>query len=366
MIFCTLFVTVNGESDGSLYERIETKTITNGEYFKLSGDFLNEERALTVNLTDDGYIAFALDDSLSSKYDYYSWWFFDYDHASSTSPLVYSKYTGERLEKTEPVLYYLHQKPGEYSVSVDCYVDVDGQHVYKETYSGTVTHVGNITKSYTWRYQGVEYNAKLTFSYDKYHAYRERNPDGRAVTNYSNVTSFITFQSQAVIRLAESLQEAYSSGPIIKNQDFASFILSFVQICFDYPPYSSYMDADKYLYGQDEYFAYPIETIFHGMGDCEDTAILCAALLKALGYNAGVLIVPGHATAAVGLDEYTPDLYSPLNFEIISKSIRGVTYYACETAVDTSLGIGLISLSGYKEHPYSWYIGEHGYGFYVV
>lgn len=364
--FCTSIAVIDGGHNGHPHEKIEIETITNGEYFELSGDFLHHGGALTVSLTDDGNIAFALDGSVSSQYDYYSWWFFDYDHVSSTNTLTYSEYTGERLDKAEPVLYYLSQKPGEYSVSVDCYVDTDGERIYKKTYSGTVTHVGNITKDYTWRYNGTEYRAELTFGYDKYRIYRDKNPDGRAVTQYSNVTSFITYRCQTINALAESLLKAYGQGPDVRDQDFASFVLSFVQICFDYPPYSSFMEADKYMYGQDEYFAYPLETIFYGMGDCEDTAILCASLFKALGYGAGVLIVPGHAVAAVALDEFAPSPYSHSNFEIISQNIKGSTYYACETAVDTYLGVGLIGSSGHNGHPYSWYVGKDGYGFYLV
>ena len=106
------------------------------------------------------------------------------------------------------------------------------------------------------------------------------------------------------------------------------------------------------------------------MGDCEDTSILLAALYKSLGYEAGVIIVPGHALAAVGLASYDPGSYSAFRYEIISKEIDGLTFYACETTIMVPLEIGLVNKSGYNDRPYSEYIdtkiGTQHYGFFIV
>jgi len=63
--------------------------------------------------------------------------------------------------------------------------------------------------------------------------------------------------------------------------------------------------SDLLTTGYDEYPRYPVETLVDNGGDCEDTAILMASLLKAMGYGV-VLIVfpetpacPGHCAVGV-------------------------------------------------------------------
>ncbi|MDR2698698.1 MAG: hypothetical protein LBB30_03355 [Candidatus Methanoplasma sp.] len=348
------------------YKKIEIQTVTDDTYFELSGDFLLERGIFSVSLTDSGSIAFALNEEISSKYDYYYWKLFDRDHVSSNSTSFYMKYNGDTLDKDEPILYFLSQKAGEYDISVECCVESGGDYICKAVYSGTVSYVGTITKEYVWKYQGKEYSAQATFGYEDYRQYRDADPYGRSFSSfgYSRIPSFVTYDTGGVGTLADSLAEAYGGDPA--GQDFASFVLAFVQICFDYPPYTSFMDSDKYQYGQDEYFAYPLETIFYGMGDCEDTSILAAALFKALGYPAGVVVIPGHALAAVGLDSYSPGNYRAASYEIISQTVGGITYYACETTCSSPQGIGLVSSYGDKGTPYSEFVGKQRYGFYIV
>ena len=349
-------------------EKSEVQRINDNSYFELSGDFLTEDDIFTVSLTDDGKIAFTLNTDISSMYGYYSWKLFDEDqtaYVATSNSYSYAQYVGETLNKAEPTLYYLSQKPGEYDVSVDCYAD-SGMQIILATYSGAVTLVGDVVKDYSWTYNGTSYTIELTFNYEEFRHYRDMNVTGRAVTNYSLTPAFVTYTDPVVEELAADLLNAYGSGRDTTGQDFASYVLSFVQICFAYPPYNSTINADKYVYGQDEYFAYPLEVLYYGMGDCEDTSILAAALYKALGFDAGVIILPGHAVAAVGLANYDPGRYSSRLYEVISVPYNGITYYACETTVDTYQGIGLITTSGDSGHLYSWYIGMYGYGLYTV
>ena len=51
--------------------------------------------------------------------------------------------------------------------------------------------------------------------------------------------------------------------------------------------------------GYDEYPRYPIETLVDGGGDCEDTAILTAALLKEMHYDVVLLRLPKHMAVGV-------------------------------------------------------------------
>lgn len=360
------------DNNATANEKVDYQSIDSDTYFELKGDFLPEKEIFTMGFNDEGQMTFTLNEDIASKYTYYSWHFFNNDQVASRSTTWFDKYTGETINKSEPVLYYLVPTIGEYDVSVTCYTGTEGNYVKKAEYSGTVGYLGTITKEYTWKYLGEEYQAEVSFTYEEYREFKEKNTNGRHVIKYSNSTSFVTYEEPSIIALAESLRGAYKGSPAL-DQEFASFVLGFVQICFDYPPYSTgifEMDGDEYMYGQSEYFAYPLETIFYGMGDCEDTSILLAAIYKALGYETGVVVIPGHAVAAVGLTSYDPGYYSALRYEILSKEVNGLTFYGCETTISTFRDIGLIDISGYNGKPYSEYIdtsiGLQTYGFFIV
>lgn len=79
------------------------------------------------------------------------------------------------------------------------------------------------------------------------------------------------------------------------NVETINFVASFVQSIEyknDDPANTSY-----------EYPRYPIETLKEKRGDCEDKAILTAALLDALGFNVTLLRLPQHMAVGVHLNE---------------------------------------------------------------
>lgn len=99
------------------------------------------------------------------------------------------------------------------------------------------------------------------------------------------------------------------------DDETLSFALAFVQGL----PYTS----DDVTTGYDEYPRYPVETLVDGGGDCEDTAILYAAIAQAMGYDAVLLELPGHL--AVGVASDGPDLGRE------GYSFQGVFYAFAET-----------------------------------
>ena len=110
-----------------------------------------------------------------------------------------------------------------------------------------------------------------------------------------------------------------------------------------------------------------METIYSGKGDCEDTTFLVDAIFKQAGYSTAIVILPGHAMAAVALTSYVaPELSSG---EILKQTINGTTYYACETTISGYQPVGA-SGGTYNGQYYSYYIEPYGpdryYGFYPV
>jgi len=63
----------------------------------------------------------------------------------------------------------------------------------------------------------------------------------------------------------------------------------------------------------DNYPRYPIETLVHRGGDCEDASILLASILRALDYEVGLIQVPGHLQVGVVLDSSHSGTYYKFN-----------------------------------------------------
>lgn len=97
-------------------------------------------------------------------------------------------------------------------------------------------------------------------------------------------------------------------------EDQANFILSFVQN-LSYPP------------EEKEYIRYPVETIVDN-GDCEDTAILYAAIMKASGHDVALINFENHTMAGINLSE--PPKYGTQN-SVYWFEKNGKLYYTCET-----------------------------------
>lgn len=59
----------------------------------------------------------------------------------------------------------------------------------------------------------------------------------------------------------------------------------------------------------DNYPRYPIETLVHRGGDCEDASVLLASVLRSLGYDVGLILLPGHLQVGVVRDGSLPGAY---------------------------------------------------------
>jgi hypothetical protein len=80
-----------------------------------------------------------------------------------------------------------------------------------------------------------------------------------------------------------------------------------------------------------DYPRYPIETLVDNGGDCEDTAILTAAMLREMGYGVVLINPPGHMAVGVKCSSCSGTSYT----------YEGAKYYYLETTV-TNYKIGQI------------------------
>jgi hypothetical protein len=200
---------------------------------------------------------------------------------------------------------------------------------------------GDLKKTYRWDYEGksftysmdvkrADFNEMMSSDIDRTGSvstdqYKTTSGTVEGVCDYIVVDSYITAISDM---LKQEYQKAFGSAPT--NDEYVKFASAFVQICIDY----DHSEANS----GEEYWRYPLETLVDGIGDCEDTSILLAALIDAGGLNGGVILVPGHAMCAV----YSSDLSSAYA-NIRHSDVYDANFYPIETTVDTFRTIGEIS-----------------------
>ncbi|MBS3815711.1 MAG: hypothetical protein KGY45_04025 [Hadesarchaea archaeon] len=103
-----------------------------------------------------------------------------------------------------------------------------------------------------------------------------------------------------------------------------SFVLAFVQNM----PYTN----DKVTTGYDEYPRYPIETIIDGGGDCEDSAILFASIIRKMNYDSALLKLEADKHMAGGI-AVSQGLISNWDqpYSLTYYTHQGSNYAYCET-----------------------------------
>ncbi len=172
-----------------------------------------------------------------------------------------------------------------------------------------------IEREFSWEYGGNKWNYKLQIpqaAYD-YYANKERLP----LVNTNVFSLYVTEpgHKEFIAKLAETFsnaakKEGYSLKQILE------FVLAFVQ--------SLEYVTDEASKGVDQYTRYPVETLVELQGDCKAKSVLYAALLRQLGIDCVLVVLPGnpgHMAVAVR-GEGLPGTYY---------EFQGAHYYYVET-----------------------------------
>lgn len=158
------------------------------------------------------------------------------------------------------------------------------------------------TLSFEWECQDNYHHASMDVSVDKQmYAYYRNLP------RYYGPENFYLYVNdscnQEMIQSIVSSIRDLASDLSYDDAAAAREIVKFVQDCIEYQ-----YDIDSS--GEEEYPRYPIETLYERQGDCEDTSILLAALLKEWGYEVGFLYLPGHLAVSIrAADNYESSAY---------------------------------------------------------
>ncbi len=244
-------------------------------------------------------------------------------------------------------------EPGNYQIRLY----VDGS----QKATGRVVLDGTVSQSFTWS-QAVDgrtytYSADCSYSFMDYYRYASDASAIREESMFLEANRFVAVDSP-IINLESALSKEYlevrGSSMSLTGHEYADYLLSFVQCAIPYPDMVSWKDGhwyydpehgngDMYINGQNEYWSYPMETLYLGTGDCEDTSFLACALFSAAGYTSGVAVLEDHVMAAVKLDSVAPnpdpDFYASETFILYT----GGTMYFCETTYSVAVSAGYFS-----------------------
>jgi len=109
------------------------------------------------------------------------------------------------------------------------------------------------------------------------------------------------YDDESIRTIAGNLKMLGTSGGIT-DDEMPYFAASFVQAM----PYT----PDNVTTSYDDYPRFPYETLYDNGGDCEDTAILTAAIIQELDYDVALIKLPGHVAVGVSCSEAVGDHYN--------------------------------------------------------
>lgn len=216
---------------------------------------------------------------------------------------------------------------------------------------GAVDSTGTFERTYAWRYGGHSYALNVDFPYGTYSRYHVQNWDAVEVwkdgtsrnCDFSSSVVYFCHGNDVTGDVVDQLRALYAKQygyGSLTGQGFADFLLGFVQICWTYE-YDHYQYVDTGRSSVD-YWAYPMETIYSGIGDCEDTSILTATLFRDAGYAAGIYMVPEHAISAVHIDGFHRPAMGEGDVYIgYTLTATGVKYYGCESVFEEAEPVGV-------------------------
>ena len=223
----------------------------------------------------------------------------------------------------------------------------NGQATQTQQNNGQATQVQSgcppehpIQKDYNWKFEGKEYSLTLCYVDVGIDTWRSRDRQ----RNYANFVDD-PYSTASIDLLANDLDRLSSQQGFGEWQK-VNFMMAFVQGL----PYTS----DLVTTGYDNYPRFPYETLYDDGGDCEDTAIMMAALFKKMGYGVILLNPPHHV--AVGV-KCSPDDFS---YPVTYYKYNGQDYCYVETTGENwkigqlppaYSGVSVSIIPMYNSHP---------------
>lgn len=176
-----------------------------------------------------------------------------------------------------------------------------------------------IIAPYKWEYKTKHWTWYPQYSFESINnllsTYKQMPHPHHTMQDY--ITTYCVNTTSDEEKILSEIVDCFKEG--LQNSGYDDYdtictVIAFVQ-SFTYV-------SDSESTGFDEYPRYPLETLFSREGDCEDTAILTAKLIRELGYGSALIFLPGHCAVGIKGDDSLAGSYYNVN---------GVRYYYLET-----------------------------------
>jgi len=158
--------------------------------------------------------------------------------------------------------------------------------------------------TYNWSYGGDSYTFTTYVTEDLYDYYKDKPRVPVQSTTHTGENYRIDYSyyvtdpkdDKELEDIVASFND-FASEQGLEEEEKLNLMVRFIQSI----PYKLDIEST----GKKEYPRYPVETLVDDVGDCEDTAILTASLLKLMGYDVLLLDLPEHMAVAVSSDRIT-------------------------------------------------------------
>lgn len=169
-----------------------------------------------------------------------------------------------------------------------------------------------------WGYAGKKFTLDVGFAAKEYRSryvgffgdHFRRRISGDCYSEYGFNDPYREFTGELAGHLLEMCDRAFPKATATRK---AEFLLSFVQesLPYEYDPKNVSSDWPRH----------PSETLLRFGGDCEDTSILCAELLRRSGIGSAILSVPEHAAVGINVPmEFTSEHKKPIVYTWLGKA----------------------------------------------
>jgi hypothetical protein len=232
---------------------------------------------------------------------------------------------------------HTYSEPGEHVVTLRVVDNKEGQGLASLTVPVFAVPNGQLLRRYTWRYEGEEQALEVLIPEQLYQNYHSQYRPPLVGTYKYDDYVLEPLDDPTLLDISTALRAKIDDTDV----EYAKLALSFVQGGIDYS-----VDPPGF-----EYPLYPLETLVDKQGDCEDTTILFASLLRAQGISSTIVAadtnqddIPDHILSIVPVaSSYEEQINCRTGTHIGLYEIENQLFALAETAADPDTS-GYISL----------------------
>ncbi|MFC2174803.1 hypothetical protein ACFLQ2_02940 [archaeon] len=225
------------------------------------------------------------------------------DFGDGSSPeAIDPRHWGQAIEG--PIIYHGYE-PGEYNATLTA------THSSGKTRVSSVVVVAREGVSWTdlgqayyrWSYKGYHFNWNPMYNHSDY-KYFKTQPRVKTIPTEYGYYVYDERDDEIIQNFTNAILD-YQDEYNFTKAETRDFVTAFVQ--------NLKYSFDNATTPYDDYPRFPLETLYLEQGDCEDTAILLAALLSEMGYKVVLVHVPRHM--AIGVECHPSDGYHYIDDE---------------------------------------------------